>query len=850
MTPKRSTSIGIGLSLLASVGVASYMSGRRAVPSLTGAFRDLAGLDGPVRVLRDEWGIPANFAESEHDLFFVQGWVQASDRMFQLDLYRRVALGRLAEAIGPDGLPSDRLNRTLGFHRIVEEEAELLSPFARDAMQSFADGVNAFLRHTRKRLPVEFRLLGITPEPWKVEHCMLTSKLMALGLSGNWEAELARAEVAARFGTDVLQVVDQDANAMGFPGAISEDVLGDLAAATRDATGTFGAGGGIGSNNWVIGPRRTATGGVLLCNDPHLDLTLPSIWYENVLHSPGFNVRGFSIPGTPGIVLGHNGTVAWGFTNSCADTQDLYVEDIDDEGRYLDTDGERKPLVERTEVIKVKGGEPEELQVRATRRGPLLSGVVQHEVESPLSIRWDATLTPGRLFDAVLEMNRATDWDTFRAATSNWTSPPQNVVYGDVHGNIGFQHVGSVPVRESSDGTIPTAGSDPAGEWTGTIPFEEMPWSFNPSNARIVTANDKLVDDDYPYFLSVEWMNGYRAQRIRELIDEADGHDVERQLRIQADVYSLPGRELIDALGPLHPRPATPEGREVLDALYGWSGECQVDDDGAIAWRLFQRSLQEQLFGFLGDLFARFLGYSRTDVNGYWSFFGRSTPRIIRDLKSGDTELLEVGARVHAQRTGAQRDVAGNGVQPTDARGLGAPLEGWQPATTWKEAIELALDRAGRLFAGLDADTSRTDPRSPMRTNSRAAIDRLSPRRRRYHRLRLQHPLGVVPGLASVANYGPFPVPGDPDTVWQASTFNNPMNEASMVGPSHRNVIDLANLDASQAILASGNSGHPASPHYLDQVPLWRNGHARPAPFSEQAIERAAVYEQQFLPKS
>jgi penicillin amidase len=834
--------IGIGLSALASAGVAAYMSGRRAVPGWGGTV-SLAVLDAPAEVLRDRYGIPAVFAQTEADAYRVQGWLHAADRTFQLDLLRRLGTGRLAELVGEPALGSDRLVRTLGFPRHIDAEWDALDPASRAALEAYTEGVNACFERARRRPPVEFRLLRARPEPWRPQDCLALARVMALGLCGNWESELARGELAARFGTDVLDAIESGEHERAWPAQLHEEVLGELVDALR-GTGGFGGPGGIGSNNWVIGPRRTRSGGALLANDPHLDLQLPSVWYEQRLSGGELDVRGFTFPGVPGVVLGHNGRIAWGFTNSSIDVQDCYLEELDEAGtRYRDVGGEWRDLEVRTERIRIKGGEEVEHVVRATRRGPIITDVTtSSHLSDPVSLRWDS-LRPSRSAETIRRLNHAGDWEQFRAACRGWLAPAQNVVYADREGNIGYQHMGEVPIRaDGNDGSIPRRGDDPAGEWVGTIPFEEMPHALNPSSSRIVTANDRLVGDDYPYFLSREWMNGYRGERIRQLIDSIDRHAVGDQVRIQTDVYSIPGTRLRDLLAASRPQPRTEGGRLVLEHLLEWDGELRAGDDHGAAWRLLQRALQDEAFGFLGELMPRFLGYSRTGVNGFWSLFGRSTPRLLDAIDSGDTTILDAGAEVVRRRAAGESD-------------LPAPLDGWSPHASWDSLVVAALDRAGSWWGGRGDVGERADSRSfprdlADRTAPAGVADRIEqrmPRRRRYHRLRLQHPLGVVPGLARVANRGPFSVPGDPDTVWQTSQFNNPMNDHSLVGPSHRHVVDMDDVDRSVAVLCGGQSGHPASPHYADQVALWRRGETRPAPFTRPAIERLARFRQQFV---
>lgn len=627
---------------------------------------------------------------------------------------------------------------------------------------------------------------------------------MAFGLCGNWEAELARAEIAERFGENVLELLDDEVQNQAFPAAISVDVLGALRSALRDAAAPFGGGPGVGSNNWALGPRRTASGGAIIANDPHLELQLPSVWYENVLRAEtGFEVRGFSIPGSPSIVLGHNGRVAWSFTNSCADVQDLYVEELSADGSaYHDTDDTWRPVERRRERIHVARSAPVDFDVRSTRRGPILSDVLSVAAPTPISLRWFG-VGPSPVVDTTLAMARAADVEEFRDALRGWTAPSQNVVFADTAGNIAYQLAGSVPVRAGSDGSRPMRGSDPAGEWVGEVAFDDLPHSLNPGVDRIVTANDRITPEDYPHFISREWMNGYRAARIRTLVDAGHRHTASDQLGIQADVHSIVADELVPLVLRSNPQPSTGEGRALLRQLESWDRELGPGLPGARAWRAFHRALQLQVYGFLGDLASTYLGYSRTGVNGFWSLFGRTTPRIVAAIAAGDESLLALGRRVG----------------PT----AGGPA-GWAPSHSWSELVGAALDRAGKELAD---------------SGSRA---------RAAHRMRLQHPLGVVPVLRVVANARVFEVPGDPDTVWQQSGFENPGNPYAMVGPSHRHVIDLSDFDRSLAVLAGGQSGHPASPHYLDQLELWRSGGARRAPWTHAALEAVAQYHQVLQP--
>ena len=818
--PRTRTSLGIGLSALASVGAAAYMTGRRAVPGSSGTVT-LPCLQERVEVLRDRYGVAAVFAQSDADAYRIQGWLHATDRTFQLDLMRRVGRGRLAELVGEAGVASDRLVRTLGCHTHIAGDWKLLESDERAMFEAYAEGVNAGFERAQRRVPFEYRLLRSRPTAWEPADGLAIGRVLALGLSGNWESELARGELLARFGTEVVEAIDGDDGHGGWPAQLDPSVIGALIGAVRDATSSFGGPGGIGSNAWVVGPRRTRDGGALLANDPHLDLQMPSVWYEQRLSGGTLDVRGFTFPGVPGVVLGHNGRIAWGFTNSSIDVQDCYIEELDaEQRRYRDTDGDWHELERRVERIEIKGGRSIEFEVRATRRGPLLTdAVASSTLTTPVSLRWDS-LRPGRASSVIHRLNRAGSWDAFRRACSDWLAPAQNVVYADIEGMIGLQHMGEVPIRAAgNDGSRPRAGSDPDGDWIGTIPWDEQPGTSNPAASRIVTANDRLVGDDYPHFLSREWMNGYRGERIRTLIDETADHTVGDQVRIQADVYSIPGAHMRDLLERCAPQPRTPGGIQLLELLLAWDGQVGSDETSQ-GWRLLQRAVQDEAFGFLGDLLPRFLGYSRTGMNGFWAMFGRSTPRLLAAIDADDDTLLQIGIQVEQRRANGEA--------------LPRPLPGWAPHVAWCDLLAAALDRAAELAAADAPHARRTDSRSLPR--------------RIGNRLRLQHPLGIVPGVSRITNRGPFDVPGDPDTVWQSAPFNNPMNDHAMVGPSHRHVVDLADVDRSVAVLCGGQSGHPASPHYADQIELWRRGAVRPAPFTRPALERITRFRQTFVP--
>ncbi|HET6948465.1 MAG TPA: penicillin acylase family protein [bacterium] len=593
------------LAVVVAGGLGAYLI-RRPFPAESGRLT-VEGLRSPVEIIRDRWGVPHLFARSDHDLFFAQGFVHAQDRLWQMELNRRVASGRLSEIFGAATLETDRFLRTVGLRRAALAEWEFQDAEARAGAEAYAAGVNAFVAGHRARLPVEFALLRFAPEPWTPIDSLVYAKLMAWVLSGNWESEILGAHLLARFGPEGMRSLIP-----GYPADHPVIVPRADYSAFRSTTVLRAldhapARSGIGSNNWVVAGSRTATGAPLLANDPHLESAMPSIWYEMHLQGAGINVAGATFPGTPGVIIGHNEQIAWGVTNAGPDVQDLYIERFhpDDPNRYLYSGAwETATVVEERVVVKGRR-DPVALQVRITRHGPVLNGVVDG-LPNFLAMRWTA-LDRSMILSSVGRLNRARTWQEFRDALRLWTVPSQNFIYADRQGNIGYQMPGRVPVRARGDGLLPVPGWTGEYEWTGAVPFEQLPSWFNPGRGYIVTANNRIVPPGYRYLIAHEWDPGFRAKRIETLLTAKPKVDSSDVRRIQMDVASLPGQAMIRAMESV--RVSEEPAGWLLSELRRWDGVLSPDSGPAAIYEAFRVTLPRLVFEpVLGpDLFKRYL---------------------------------------------------------------------------------------------------------------------------------------------------------------------------------------------------------------------------------------------------
>lgn len=816
----------IAVVLLTAV-VAVFVYRQISLPKTDGSLT-LAGLSAPVDVVRDAEGIPHIYAASDDDAWFALGFVHAQDRLWQMELNRRTAAGRLSEVLGPGALDADRFLRTLGVYRNAEAIEAHLDDRTRRALARYAAGVNANLAQRRKgprvALPPEFLLTGAPfPEPWKPADSLGWTTMMAWDLSTNWSTELMRMRLSQRL---TKQQIDEflppypGNPRVAADGTVSDPVpdaplvtadytalyrtlKGDGAALSRMAASLLalappGYIEGKGSNNWVVSGARTVSGKPLLANDPHLALSAPSIWYLAHLSAPGLDVIGATLPGIPFVVIGRNTRIGWGLTNTGPDTQDLYIEELRERNGLTEarTPDGWKPLSARTEVIRVKGASDVSITVRASRHGPLISDVSRPATDAlrqigggrgdrqyAIAFQWTALRDDDKTMQAGFAIDRASDWTSFVAAVRDFHSPQQNIVYADIDGNIGFIAPGRVPVRRPNNdlkGQAPAPGWDARYDWDGFIPFEDLPRRLNPPEGRIVTANHKIVADDYVPYLTSEWAAPFRARRIEELLDARPRHDATSFAQIQGDVRSLVAVRLLPLL--LKTPPPDDNARQVIAQLSTWDGTMSADRPEPLIFAAWMRELTRLVMrDELGsDLFA-----------DYWD--QRSVFMI----------------NVLSNRGGQGR---------------------WCDDVT-TPAVETCVQMQGRALALALADLTR----------------RIGPDRNRWrwdllHVARSAHrPFAHVPPLDRIFDLE-APVGGDSDTVNVARyTIRNEAEPfVDRHGPSLREIIDFNDLEQSRFIQSTGQSGNRLSPLYANFTRRWTRVQSVPMQMNRVAVERGA----------
>lgn len=574
--------------LLLIVGVAiagAWWVARRALPKVDGSLQ-VPELGQEVLVERDGFGVPRIRAASLPDLVVAQGYVMAQDRLWQMDFLRRVAAGELSELFGPATLEMDREYRRVGLREAAEREAAELDPQSRNLLESYAAGVNRYISERSGKLPWEFVALRYEPRPWKAEDSLLVGAHMYRVLTHTWPAELLRARITEKIGPELareLFVTDspRDRFVVGAePSPATAGRAGELLPATFSIEGILASFAeqiecAAGSNNWVVAGQHTYSGKPLLANDPHLTLTVPPIWYQVHLTAPGWNVKGVALPGVPLVIIGHNETIAWGFTNNGADVQDLFIETFhpDDPRKYRV--GEEWAEAEiRREVIKVRGQADEVLEVVVTRNGP----VVEREGQRGYALKWVATERGGLQLGYSL-LGRARNWEEFRAEMTSVPGPAQNTVYADVEGNIGFLVAARIPMRRAGDGSVPVPGDTDDYAWRGYIPYDQLPVLSNPPEGIIATANARVAGPGYPHHLTDRWFSPFRTERIYDLLRAGRGFRAEDFLTMQADVATVPHRWLASEL--IRAAAATPAAdarlRTVIARLRDWDGMARAD---------------------------------------------------------------------------------------------------------------------------------------------------------------------------------------------------------------------------------------------------------------------------------
>jgi penicillin G amidase len=752
----------------------------RPLPTVDADER-LVGLHERVEVLRDKYGVPHVFATDTHDLFFAQGYVTAQDRLWQMDVYRRAAEGRLAEVLGDPALESDRFMRTLGLGRAAQLDLGVISDEARGILEAYMEGVNKFLQQHGESLPLEFSILGYRPEPWTVLDTLAISKLQLYDAAGNYTQELLRASIAARLGPEVLATLLPDPSTNAFADdrrawalvapEISPGLAGDGPSALASVLG--GAGQGLGSNCWALDGTHTATGKPLLAGDPHLPVRNPSIWYEVALDAGDLHLIGFSIPGVPGVVIGHNDRVAWSFTYAYADTQDLFVERQDpaDLRRY-EFEGRMENATYKREVITVKGrADPVIVDVATTRHGPILTPVLK-EQKAQLALRWSA-LEGTRTIEAVLGMGRARNFGEFRAAAALFVGATLSACYADVDGRIGYQLVGRLPDRKAGDGRLPVPGWSGDYEWRGLRPATDNPFLLDPPGGLVLNANNRPVDRATETGWEGEWDPGFRYAYLRAALTSIRGADVARFRSLQTDLTSLPVQRFRATI--LSARASSPVAIEAQRLIREWDGALGVDSAAAAVYEAWLVHMCERTFrDKLGQpLYEQYLTDGRPTF-ALHDLIGSPSSTWFADLASGepgDRDALASQALDDAVRDLTKR--------------LGSTPSSWR----WGD----------------------------------------------LHTVSFEHPLSAAKPLDLILTIGPVRRGGDgysPNN--GAYALLRPFTLRSHT--SERQIVDLADVDASLSIIPTGQSGQPYSSHWGDQTQLWANGEYKPMALSRERI--------------
>jgi penicillin G amidase len=741
---------------------------RRPLPRTEGVIR-VPGLEAQVEIRRDRWGVPHIRARSINDAWFGQGFCHGQDRLWQLDLYRRFASGRLAEIGGTDSLAADRFIRTLGLRRAALAEERALGGALREAMEAFSAGVNAAAA-SAPAPPLELQVLRIEFEPWRPADTLTLTKLLALGLSTNWERELLRADMVRALGPELAARLDP-AYPAGNPIAIEPGAvwrgdgvaLAEQIAAIRSELGL--APEATGSNNWAVAPARTATGGALLAGDPHLSPSMPGITYQLGLYVGDRFCRGASFPGRLGIAFGQNNDVAWSFTNTMADVMDLFVERIDAD--TYEFRGERRPFEVTEEEIAVRGrSEPVRLLIRATHHGPIVNEALRADPSEPLALAWTAREAPC-VTEASLAVLDVANGPELVASVEPHNAPVSNLVWADRHGSIGYKTIGRVPIRRGDCPDLPKPGWTGEHEWEGWVPYDELPELVDPEPGYVLTANNRITPDGYPHHITSDWLDGYRARRIEDVLAASDEHDLEGFAALQTDMLSLPGLETAHRLSRLRPR----DQRETaaIERLRSWDGFM---DPGSVAATMYQaftlrfaRAVAREVIGDR-DLCERWLDRAHngfmTHVTSPW----RWQSHLLALWEEGDPGLLS---------------------RPWD---------------------ELALDS---LRAALDELADRFGP-DPSRW-----------RWGRVHALEFPHALGGANAILARILNRTIELGGGQETVAQVGWDPNDPFKA-IWAPAWRMVADPSDPERSRWQAFSGQSGHVGSAHYDDLQPRWRDG--------------------------
>lgn len=775
---------------VAALSIVGYFALRylviKSFPVYDGELQ-MSGLHHPVKIYRDEYGVPHIFARDQHDVFFAQGYVHAQDRLWQMDLSRRAGEGRLSEILGTQTIKFDKMLKTIGFKQIAERLEMQISPASKEILQSYAEGVNSYIRTQKGKYPVEFDMLNYEPEEWKPVHSLMIARLMAWELNISWHVDVVLGELVAKLGEEKAQEIFPTYPENGpviAAHSLTERNISSLKRFTsvhsefKQFFGTTGT--HIGSNAWAVSPGKSASGYAMLANDPHLGLGLPAKWYEIHLSGGPVNVAGVSLPGAPLVIIGHNSNVAWGFTNVMADDADFYLERIDSLGaeKYL-FKGEWSDIVVIHDTIRVKDSAFVPIEIKRTVHGPAINEIYPLEefVSSDfITMKWTGYEMSDELLGLYL-VNTSRDWQSFLNGVREFTVPGQNFVYADAKGNIGYKPGVRLPKRRQDNPTLPVPGWTGEYEWQGFIPFEDLPSLFNPPEGFIATANNKTTNS-VKYHIANLWEPPSRIQRIREVLQSKKNIDITDFKQLQNDYFSHFAHDITPAILKAYGgnSPADKRLETVLNYFKNWNYTLSKEDVPTTIFEVFFNHLIRNIYAdeMGSDLFRQYIFLANIPY--------RVTTKLLSDTSSvwfDDVTTQNIETRdeiVRKSLEDALNDLT---------RRLGSDIKEW---------------RWGRL-----------------------------------HTLTLKHPFGNVKVLESVFNIGPIEVGGSGTTVNNGEYhFTSPYEMT--LGPSMRTIVDFGNINGAMSVIPSGQSGQPLHEHYADQMPMWKNGEYHPMPLEEDAV--------------
>ena len=750
----------------------------------------LSGLKSPVDVFTDEFGVPHVFADNEDDLFFTAGYLAGRERLFQLSTVALAVRGELASALGDQYLGSDIYLRTWRIHDIAKKMVESMEPKNKRIFESFCDGINYRIDEIKKDAPIEFKILGIDPPYWDPSIVAGYARMMAHEMQGAWEPEIVYGAVASYFGeeklADLIPGYDKDKptiveTSLKYLKPVFDEII-TQEFTIRDLFGKHNA--DIGSNNWVVSGKLTASGKPLLANDPHLAYSQPPRWFEIHLKGGRFNVSGVCIAGIPMPVIGQNEHVAWGFTNSMVDDLDFFIETINPKNPNEYRSGDKwLPIELVEETIPLKNGKDTTITIRITHHGPIISdihGLLKNK-NVAMSIAWTGHWNTPEM-DAWVSINNMKNWGDFSNGIKKFGVPGQNIVYADVKGNIGWRPAVYVPVRKQGSSMIPRPGEDPSFDWKGKIPFEKMPFLYNPEKGYISTANNKTIGDDFPYYISKLWGDPSRIEQINRRLDSMDNMTVEKMKSVQLDQTSPFAQEVLPFIWLTETGEETGNLKRAYEFLKVWDGVEDVDSEAALIFHATMRNLVLNLYG---DELA-LLGQNYLEAyTGLKYLVHRKIREIFKTGESSWIDDITTPNHVETLNEIISKSVADAIIELEESFGIN--ISNWK----WGDA----------------------------------------------HSLTHPHMLSKVKLLDWLfdLNVGPFRSGGsDKSPNAGGYSFNKPYHQNA--GASMRRIVDFSNMNETQFILPTGQSGIPSSPHYRDQAEMYHSGEYRTTWFDEDYI--------------